>query len=324
MKRALSLLLLSLLVLALAPTASTHAAPPRSGTTATTPNTITVLVGLGQVNVSPGSYLGYTPRYVDVSVGDTVVFKNIDQLEPHTVTFGPMALLKQLNQAIFIPEPQKSGPPLLVGNPKAIMPTPGNTYDGTGLANSGLMSTGQSWRLTFTQPGAYHYICLLHGTIMQGVVVAHPRPQAQGHVWIVQAGDGPAARNDPANNAINDSFYPRHLTVHVGDTVEWIGGFHTITFGPEAMIQQLEKTVFMPVPQTSGPPKLVFNPKVAFPSGGATYNGSGFVNSGVLVLNAPRNSKAPPSFKLTFTQPGVYTYDCLIHPGMDGTVTVAP
>ncbi len=156
MKHTLSLLLLSLLALSLTPIARTHATPLRGGTTTSAPNTITVLVGLGRVGVSPGSQLAYTPRYVDVTVGDTVVFKNIDQLEPHTVSFGPMALLKRLNQGIFVPEPQKNGPPVLVGNPRAVLPTQGNTYNGIGLANSGLMRPGQSWTLTFTQPGMYY------------------------------------------------------------------------------------------------------------------------------------------------------------------------
>jgi plastocyanin len=143
-------------------------------------------------------------------------------------------------------------------------------------------------------------------------------------MYIVQAGDSLAAINDRFNNTTNDSFYPRHLTIHVGDTVEWIGGFHTVTFGPDATRHQLEQNVFVLVPQKSGPPKLVFNSKVAFPSGGSTYNGTGFVNSGVLALNTPPNSKAPPSFKLTFTAAGTFDYDCLVHPGMDGTITVAP
>ena len=159
---------------------------------------------------------------------------------------------------------------------------------------------------------------------MQAVVIVHPRAQPQGHLWMVQAGDGQEASADSTNATVNDSFYPRRLTVHVGDTVEWIGGFHTVTLGPEDMIQQLEKSLFVPTPQASGPPKLVFNPKVAFPSGGSTYNGTGFVNSGVLVFTVPPGSKAPPTFKLTFTQPGTYSYDCLIHPGMDGVVTVVP
>ena len=324
MKRILPLILAGLLCLSFAPAAMTHAARSRGGPSASVPSTVTVLVGLGQAGVSPGSYLGYAPRYIDVTVGDTVIFKNIDQIEPHTVSFGPMALLKKLNQDIFLPEPQKSGPPILVGNPQAVLPTPGHTYNGVGLANSGLMQTGQSWSLTFTQPGTYHYICLIHGPVMQGVVIVHPQPQPQGHLWVVQAGDGLAASKDPANDTVNDSFYPRHLAIHVGDTVEWIGGFHTVTFGPEATIQQLEKSLFVPMSQSNGPPKLVFNPKVVFPSGGSTYNGTGFVNSGVLALNTPPGSKAPPMFKLTFTSAGTYEYDCLLHPGMDGTISVAP
>jgi plastocyanin len=42
------------------------------------------------------------------------------------------------------------------------------------------------------------------------------------------------------------------------------------------------------------------------------------------LIRAPPNSKAPPSFKLTFTTAGMYGYDCLIHPGMDGTIVVTP
>ena len=65
-------------------------------------------------------------------------------------------------------------------------------------------------------------------------------------------------------------------------------------------------------------PNLALNPKIAFPSGGPTYDGTGFVNSGILVLPNPH------TFKLTFTKPGTYTYDCLVHPDMDGTVSVTP
>jgi plastocyanin len=68
----------------------------------------------------------------------------------------------------------------------------------------------------------------------------------------------------------------------------------------------------------------VFNPKVAFPSGRHTYNGTGFVSSGILALNAPQNSKVPPTYRLTFTRPGTYQYDCLVHPNMEGSITVLP
>jgi plastocyanin len=321
MKRLATLLVAGIVLAGVAPHAAGAAtqsqAQPRMASMGAT---ITVQVGLGDSKVSPGSQLAFTPKYVDISVGDTVAFKDNDQLEPHTVTFGAMSVLKTMANGFISPVPQKNGPPVLAIDPKGITPTIGHTYDGTGIANSGILPYGTTWSLQFTKPGTYHYICLVHGASMAGVVTVHPLQQ--GGPWIVQAGDGQAGASDTTNTTTNDSFYPRHLTVKVGDTVEWIGGFHTITFGPEAMRTALEKALFIPIPGGTGAPKLQFNPRVAFASGGATYDGSGFVNSGILAFAVAPGSKAPPSFKLKFTKAGTYTYDCLIHPGMDGTITV--
>jgi plastocyanin len=330
MKRVLPLLVGGLLLVSFAPAAVTHAARLRGGGGAPAPGSgsITVLVGVGQPNVSPGSGLLFAPKYVDITVGQTVVWRDIDQLEPHTVSFGPASLLNKLVQSGGItPVPQKNGPPQLVFDPKVAFPTPGTTYDGTGYANSGFLypALGRtSWSLTFTRPGVYHYLCIIHGQAMAGVVIVHAQPPQQGRTFMVQAGDSPLSFNDRTNNTTNDSFYPRQLTIHAGDTVEWIGGFHTVSFGPEALLRQLEQNFVIAMPQQSGPPKLVLNPQVAYPSGGSTYNGTGFVSSGLLFLRVPPGSNAPPTYKLTFTTPGTYTYDCLVHAGMDGTITVMP
>lgn len=318
------LIALALIVLSLVPALQTRAAAGGSSVHAAVPPELTVLIGLGQFEVSQGSQLSYAPKYLDVTVGDTVAWREIDQLEPHTVSFGPMALLKDLSRKDqFIPIPQKAGPPVLQLNPKVAFPTPGTTYDGTGFASSGILALGKTWTLTFTTPGTYQYICLIHGVAMNGYVVVHSTPPA-GSMHIVQAGDGPQASNDRTNSTTSDAFAPYALTIHVGDTVQWIGGFHTISFGPEALLKQLQKNLFVPMPQKNGPPLLVLNAKVAWPSGGATYDGTGYVNSGILPLNTPPNSKAPPSYKLTFTKAGTYKYYCLVHPGMDATITVMP
>ncbi len=321
MKRIIAL---ALIVLSLVPALQTRAAAGGSSVHAAVPPELTVLVGLGQLEVSQGSQLSYAPKYLDVTVGDTVAWRAIDQLEPHTVSFGPMAMLKDLSRKDqFIPIPQKAGPPMLQLNPKVAFPTPGTTYDGTGFASSGILGLGKTWTLTFTTLGTYQYICLIHGVVMNGYVVVHPAPPA-GSMHIIQAGDGPQASNDRTNSTTSDAFSPYALTIHVGDTVQWIGGFHTISFGPEALLKQLQKNLFVPMPQTNGPPLLVLNAKVAWPSGGSTYDGTGYVNSGILPLNAPPNAKAPPSYKLTFTKAGTYKYYCLVHPGMDATITVMP
>jgi plastocyanin len=321
-KRLATLLVAGIVVAGLAPHSAGAAGKSQSHASMSMAPAITVLVGQGDPKMSPGSQLAFNPKYVDVSVGDSVAFKDVDQLEPHTVTFGSIATLTKMTNGFVSPVPQKSGPPIWAIDPAGVTPTMSKTYDGTGIANSGILPYGKTWTLMFTKPGTYHYICLVHGLTMAGAVTVHSVAPAGPNMWIVQAGDGQAAASDKANVTTNDSFYPRHLTVKVGDTVEWIGGFHTITFGPDAMRTALEKAFFIPIPGGSGAPKLQINPKVVFPSGGSTYNGTGFVNSGILALNTPPTSKAPPSFKLKFTKAGTYTYDCLVHPGMDGTITV--
>ena len=319
MRRFLPLLAVAVLLISLAPGVITRAAQVHGGVRATLSAAATHVVWVGFGGDRGGEAIIFTPKYIDVTVGDTVIWRDADGLEPHTVSFGPMATLKKLAQNNITPLPHK----LLGLNPKVANATLGNTYDGTGFANSGFLTKGKTWRLTFSKPGTYHYLCLIHGEPMDGYVLVHPHPRpAQGKLYIVQAGDGQMAGNDKFNMTGNNAFFPQRLTIHVGDTVEWIGGFHTVTFGPEALRGQLENKFLMSMPQTSGPPLLVFNSKVAFPSGGSTYNGTGFVNSGILFLRAPQNSKAPPTYRLTFTRPGTYEYDCLVHPNMEGSITV--
>ncbi len=116
-------------------------------------------------------------------------------------------------------------------------------------------------------------------------------------------------------------FAPEHLTIHVGDTVEWSStdpsSFHTVTFGgtPETFLFE---------PQASGPPNVYFNPLVALPQGGATYDGTGYVNSGVIVGPGAPPSAGVQSYSLTFTKAGTYKYACAIHDeqGMIGDITV--
>jgi plastocyanin len=38
-----------------------------------------------------------------------------------------------------------------------------------------------------------------------------------------------------------DAFFPDNLRIHVGDTVRWSSGFHTVAFAPASVIQRLRK-----------------------------------------------------------------------------------
>lgn len=116
--------------------------------------------------------------------------------------------------------------------------------------------------------------------------------------WQVLAGGGTA---DDA--VVNMAYYPSHITIDVGDSVTWTvqGDAHTISF-------------------LSGAPRpSPLDPAAQAPAGGATYDGTGIVSSGLIVPVPGHNT-----YTLSFTKAGTFTYHCLIHPGMDGTVTVQP
>lgn len=146
-------------------------------------------------------------------------------------------------------------------------------------------------------------------------------------------------------------FYPATLRVHAGDTVNWkinSDEIHTVTFtdGKAPPGNDPNALLFDPLPdavkgdivpnfpapiQGGGPTDLQFNPVFAFPSRqpGApieTWEGTGYVNSGVLSKQPPVPG-APPNdnFSVTFPKPGIYNYLCLVHLGqMIGTVEVVP
>ena len=107
-----------------------------------------------------------------------------------------------------------------------------------------------------------------------------------------------------------NSFLPTDITVVEGDTIAWdIVGFHTVSLlsgadRPEDIIQLPDG-------------RLALNPVVLFPTGSPEYDGTGIVNSGL----PPEEGPAEP-FSLTFTAAGTYDLVCLVHPHMDGTVTV--
>jgi len=128
---------------------------------------VKVLAGAGNDRVSN---IRFFPAEVTVQVGHSVTFlKTKDPTEPHTVSFN-------------LPPPDPNNP---VGE---FIASGGSRFDGTGIANSGFMSTKEQYayfqlagtplpvartryRLTFTKVGDYPYICALHdGAGMFGIV----------------------------------------------------------------------------------------------------------------------------------------------------------
>jgi plastocyanin len=126
---------------------------------------------------------------------------------------------------------------------------------------------------------------------------AAPALAAGPQSWNVDAGTG------DATGVAALKFYPAALTVDAGDTITWkvAGNAHTISF--------------LTAGQTPPSPD---DPAAGTPAGGTTFDGSTFASSGI-VVPAPGHD----TYALTFPTAGTYAFHCLIHPGMDGTVTVA-
>jgi plastocyanin len=135
----------------------------------------------------------FYPENITVNAGDSIMWKFDSGVEPHTVSF----LSGGMFPAFVTPAPQPAGPPKLEVSPAIVYPQGGKSYDGTGVASSGIVAADipgpKDYTLSFTKPGTYTFVCLLHaaqlpdGTIigMQGKVTvqaagtAYPKTNAQ-------------------------------------------------------------------------------------------------------------------------------------------------
>ncbi|HEY3229624.1 MAG TPA: plastocyanin/azurin family copper-binding protein [Roseiflexaceae bacterium] len=144
----------------------------------------------------------------------------------------------------------------------------------------------------------------LLGLALYGDVLAAPLHDATA--WQVGVG------GESADHALQaQAFLPSTITIDEGDTIKWTTRadfVHTVSFtsgGPQPPVVTAEgNTVVQPA-------------ATAFPAGGPNYDGTGFVNSGLL-------EGKDKTFSLTFTKAGSYSYVCLLHPGMGGAVVVQP
>jgi plastocyanin len=140
-----------------------------------------VLVGAGR-NGTGAEIASMFPANLAVNVGDTVTFRNNDETDVHTVTFGPATLRSHIETTFVAPQGKR-----ILLNPLGGFASepPGSTavpYDGTnhgnGYLNSGLLfpkgapaqAGPKTYQVTFATPGTYHYECVIHPN-MDGTIV---------------------------------------------------------------------------------------------------------------------------------------------------------
>lgn len=288
----------------------------------------------------------------------TVTFAGTHHPYPFVAAAGKQPVVKDASGQPFW---WSGKAPFLTISPLAILQQGGSTISSpTDVRSSGLQrvltatpkSPPAPYQLTFTQPGVYHYQCAVHPG-MRGVVIVKPSsqgtPSAASEAAAVQAalgrtiGDLRRIKNAKPKGALRVfvgtgtnatgaevmSFFPAQLSVNVGDTVTFVNhdqtDIHTVTFGPAALRSKIEKTFVGPRGK-----QLVLNALGALPSdppgGPVAYDGqnhgNGYLNAGILQpLDAPAQA-GPNTFRVTFTKPGTYHYECVIHEHMDGTIVV--
>lgn len=281
----------------------------------------------------------FFPGDLSINVGDTITW-NANAGEIHTVAF------------------EYGAPPAaLTGFEVVTTPAGGDTFNGSGWFNSGLLTTVPSpdfptstkYTLKFTAAGDYAFHCLVHST-MQGTLHVLPTTQpvtatqsfytqqniqaenqllAQGTQVLAAGLSSALSTKTPAvtvgDGALNKTssvavlrFLPNFDRIRVGDTVTWSN------LDPETP----HTVTFGPDP-TLGPagvfaallPIGIDSTQHATISGPVTST----INSGFLAAPGPFGLNGT-QFKVTFTAPGTYSYICALHDdlGMVGSITVLP
>jgi len=325
-------------------------------------------VDVGYEQVSKGLEAeAFFPDKLTVDVGDQVLF-TLRSHEPHTITFNapqplPDPFMPQpdqnvaANPVIFFPAPAPGGPPANPQDPVNLVVS----FDGTGYVNSGfLQKPGDAFSVSFTKPGTYQVLCLVHPEHMKGTIVVNPagvmRPstdanyraeaQAQINDYLAKAGDILNSIRVPGPVTNRDGTHTYTVFAGLGDTaigidfMRYFGGERlmlkagdAVTFVMEKNGQGVPHTItflsggeepdfVIPQPQASGPPKLIVNPVALMPAPipPKPYAGSGYYNSGLLLTGSP----GPQMYTVTFSKPGTYEYLCVLHDedGMKGTIVV--
>jgi plastocyanin len=338
LKRTLLLLPLVALAGALGITGIASAAP------APPPQTLNVQVG----NVASGVAANdFFPDQIQVHKGDTIHFANTS-VEPHTVTYLPGTPQPMDRPALIISNP--AGPGKVI-NPLAFDPTNTSTspndFDPHKYFNSGWLGEDASVDVAFNVAGDFKFLCLVHPGMELAISVAGQPIDVQSQADLDKAAkaqsdaliatgkaiiagyqltkttdtSGAANWNAQVGGGVGQadllSFLPGTIQIATGDTVTWTataGTPHSVTFGTEP-------DLLTQISNPNGGPKLnALAPGAVFPAGGNTFSG-GNVHSGLL-----DNSGALPagkSFSLKFTKAGSYTYNCIVHEGMTGTVVVS-
>ncbi len=260
--------------------------------------------------------IAFLPNEVWIHAGDSVDF-TVATDEPHTVTF----LM-----------PGQVRPPFPVGCP-GTTPT-GSAEDGSSCVNSGTLTQGQGYSVTFPTAGDYKLVCLYHQNhtaVIHVLDLSADLPHehefyrseaadmerdmlsSTGHMMDhdmddskddVTAGTGKIVATGGGSDTLSVMrFMHPDKVVHVGDTVEWTNDDpitpHTITFGAEPVGDPMP-----PSANVTMDPDGALHATISSPADNVH---SGFIAAAPQdQIGSPQPPPGTTRFRVTFTQPGVY------------------
>ncbi len=251
-----------------------------------------------------------------------------------------------------------AGQPELSLNGAVFAPT-GTDFDGTALVHSGGPAP---LSVKFTAPGMFVLACEIHPFMRGTVKVVDPGVKIRRFAKQEKKGmhqlrkdakrakhldkklaknrkhhggrsHGHGHKNKVAKNVTVRTgagtkrfsllrFYPMDATVKAGGTVTWkwtgFNEVHTVTILKQPDLDALAASLFAgpAIDPVGGLPTEAPGAPVVHTD---TVHGNGLLGAGIIPDPA---GAAPNTFMAQFTTPGVFTYRCLIHDGMTGTITV--
>lgn len=247
-----------------------------------------------------------------------------------------------------------NGQPTFGFNPVLLQSNFGKTlrYTGAKAVNSGLplANKPKPMKVRFPRRGTFNYFCDVHPGMKGKVRVkrrsaaipsrrADARAVARQVAKAVKAAKRLRKTEAPDNTVLLGAanrngveffgMLPETLTVPLGTTVDFRMSqpsfeAHTATFGPGDPLKEPNSYLGQLAASFESP---TLDPRASYPSEppgtlasySSTLHGNGFWNTGVLdAVQSP----PPPSGSVTFGQAGSFTFICLIHPFMKGTVIV--
>ncbi len=129
------------------------------------------------------AYMRFAPKDFAIHAGDSIEWTQTSEVTPHTISL----LSGATDPEPFVIQPQATGLPQVFLNLAGLAPAGGHTYNGTGIVSSGFVdgyasspSGKPTYKVTFTQPGTYEFICELHDPMGMN-----------GHITVLAAGSTP-------------------------------------------------------------------------------------------------------------------------------------